>query len=213
MGRNKPLRRKRLFVLELSVLALIGGRLSLQAGEVLGIGLNGGVPRVVEDVSGANYSFCIGGVYFYKPIEWISVGARISYNRWLPPEGAPVMPDSATAASVTRNASITEIGPFLRLSTSFYHSPINIFAHLGGGAAMVRQSKTEYTATANGGVSECSSDSLYRRVGISGGAGVTIGKSSRISVELFPLYHVVFLKKGPCQFVSTSLMFVFDLID
>jgi hypothetical protein len=188
---------------------------ALRSEEVLGFGIKAGVPRMVEDASYAlDYSLCVGGVYFYKPVDFMSVGASVSYNVWNPRQNSlQQRSDSLEAISPVEKTTVTEIGPFVRFATSFYRSPVNAFAHLGGGISMVHTTTNALRFNESGSeATEVSSSTFDRRIGFSGGAGLTLGSHSRFAVELFPLYHIVLMKDKPYQFYSTSLMFIFGLL-
>ena len=145
-----------------------------------------------------NWGFAAGGdVLFYIDDNFL-LGARAAYVRWSPVDSEFLdNVEGLFNGQVSGNASTIEIVPIARLTTNYPMSVINLFAQAGAGLYIT---DTKVTVSGTDGT-----DSLIQRsfgtdskgrFGFSIGGGLTFGSPEFISIDVYPLFNMVFLENN-----------------
>ncbi|MFP4012757.1 MAG: hypothetical protein ACLFVQ_01615 [Chitinispirillaceae bacterium] len=180
----------------------------------LKLSLDGGISRPTgSEFDSYNWGYSVGGNALFIITDNLFLGGRIAYNRWGPDEAAfldRVDPTGLVdSVDVNGEATILQVVPIARLSTNYPLSPINFFVQ-GGAGLYVMNLETTVTGT-NGDdepFEEVFGENEQYRFGTQLGAGLMLGSPDYLSIELYPLYHVVFNKNGngeTFQFLSINL--------
>ncbi|MCL2689010.1 MAG: hypothetical protein FWE57_04080 [Chitinispirillia bacterium] len=178
--------------------------------------LDGGTSKPVgqnEDL--LHWGFSVGGTVMFNIIDNLWIGGRIAYNRWGQDESEYI--DRLTNLGLTDPdvhkgaGEALEVVPAVRLMTNYGIAPINFFLHGGAGLYVLnleaRVSGIRSGEDLNEAVTDILGDDVMR-FGIQLGGGVLIGSPRFISVELFPIYHLIFNGQNqgrPFQYFSINL--------
>jgi len=162
--------------------------------------LDGGTSKPVgknEDL--LHWGFSVGGTVMFNIIDNFWVGGRIAYNRWGQDESEYI--DRLTNLGLTDPdirkgaGEALEVVPAVRLITNYAISPINFFLHGGAGLYVLnleaRVSGIRNVEGLNTTVTDVIGDDVMR-FGVQLGGGILIGSPRFISVEIFPIYHLIF---------------------
>ena len=181
-------------------------RLSIDGGTSKPVGQN-------EDL--LHWGFSVGGTIMFNIIDNLWLGGRIAYNRWGHDESEFI--DRITHLNLTDPdvhkgaGEALEVVPAVRLMTNYSVSPINFFLHGGAGLYVLNLQTKVSGFRDNNGINEVVTDIFgddVMRFGIQAGGGVLLGSPRFISVELFPLYHLIFNGQNhghPFQYFSINL--------
>jgi hypothetical protein len=182
-------------------------RLSVDGGTSKPVGQN-------EDL--LHWGFSVGGNIMFNIIDNLWIGGRIAYNRWGNDESEFV--DRVTRLNLTDPevhkgaGEALEVVPAVRLMTNYAVSPINFFLHGGAGLYVLNlQTKVSGLAVTENNEVVTVTDVLrddVMRFGIQAGGGILLGSPRFISVEIFPLYNLIFNGQNhgtPFQYFSLNL--------
>ena len=195
----------------LLVCLFILGTFGTAGAQQIRFSLDGGTSKSVgENEDLLHWGFSVGGNIFFSIIDNFWVGGRIAYNRWGHDEAEFVK--RITRLNITDPHTHSDAGqslevvPAVRLMSSYPMSPINFFLH-GGAGLYVLNLQTKVSGFRGG---EAVTDILgndMMRFGMQLGGGILLGSPRFISIELFPLYHLVFNGNpgGPFQYFSLNL--------
>ncbi len=163
------------------------------------LSLIGGVAKEVgPEHEDFNWGFTVGGNFFFFVDDNILLGLRATYSRFTPDESEFTESVSDLfGGKVSGDAFVVEIIPSLRLTTRYPMSGINLFGQVGAGVFILN---TEVTVTSGDGdgstVEEVFGEGTIGRFGFNVGAGITFGNPEFISVDLYPMFNLVFLGEG-----------------
>jgi hypothetical protein len=152
-------------------LAFAGGVSAQQ----LTVGVDGGISWPTgADFNNWHSGFTLASNDFIWVMDNLGVGIRGAYNRWFPRD-------------IDFNQTIWEAIPSLRVRTDFRESPINVFGQ-GGFGLYITEMKNGFVT---GGAVGSEEGPWIGRWGASAGAGISIGSSRYITLDLFPVFNVV----------------------
>jgi len=115
---------------------------------------------------------------------------------------------------VSGSISIIEIVPAVRIFPSATETQsINFFGQAGVGLFLLK-AKSEVSGTISdpffGTVTiDEKVDESESKVGLSLGAGITVGKVGSTQIEILPLYHIVFTENESTKYFSVNVGVVF----
>lgn len=179
----------------LIVQVLIIGFFSSVLAQGLTIDIDGGVSQPVGvEVSHWNTGFDFGTNIFLWPVDRLGLGLRVGYDRWTPNKAKFTQDEGALLNSdVSGSTSIIEVLPSARLTTAFKSSPINFFGQIGTGIYAI-QAESNVTGLVSGALSTVKIDNgeWIGRWGFQIGPGISIGAARFLTIDIFPLYNVVF---------------------
>ena len=143
-----------------------------------------------------DYGYSVGANALFRITENLRIGGRIAYNRWGPDEAEflnRIDPFDIVDPDVEGDAAILEVVPIVRLMTNYPFSPVNFFAQVGAGLYVLN---LRTTITGSDGENQplewiFGEDSQYR-FGTQLGAGFIFGSPDFLSVELYPMFHLIF---------------------
>jgi hypothetical protein len=180
------------------VLALSGTLVPAAAARNLSLSLNGGVSQPFGlEYNDYSTGFAVGANGMLWLWEQIGIGGRIGYSRWGADEDVWLdRVESLISGSVDGSTSILEFIPAGRIRTVFEDSPVNLFGQFGFGLYLISQS-AELTGTLSNGTAiqgDLTGTDWRARWGFSVGPGISLGLGSEsiLSVEILPLYNIVF---------------------
>ncbi len=159
--------------------------------------LDGGASRSLGDnFDEFNWGYSLGTSLFTNITENLYFGGRLAYNRWGPDEAEfldRIDPfDIVDSAEVQGSAVIVEVVPALRLMSN-YTGPFNFFVHSGAGLYIMNTEITVNGADENGDTfQEVFGDDTRYRFGLQLGTGVIIGSLRFFSIEVYPMFHLIF---------------------
>lgn len=150
-----------------------------------------------------NWGFSVGGDFFFYVDDNILLGLRSTYTRFTPDETEFVESVGGLFdGNVSGNAFVVEIIPSLRLTTRYPMSIINLFAQIGAGVFILNNEVT-VTGDTNGDgdgdgsvIQEVFGEGTQGRFGFNVGLGITFGNPEFITVDLYPMFNLVFLGEG-----------------
>ncbi len=145
-----------------------------------------------------NWGFSVGGNFFFYVDDNILLGLRATYSRFTPDESEFVESvGDLFEGNVSGDAFVVEIIPSLRLTTRYPMSSINLFAQVGAGAYILNNEVTVTGETDEGSViEEVFGEGTQGRFGFNVGAGITLGNPEFITIDLYPMFNLVFLGEG-----------------
>lgn len=145
-----------------------------------------------------NWGFSVGGNFFFYVDDNILLGLRATYSRFTPEETEFVESvGGLLEGNVSGDAFVVEIIPSLRLTTRYPMSTINLFAQIGAGVFILNNEVTVTGETEEeSAVQEIFGEGTQGRFGFNVGAGVTFGNPEFITVDLYPMFNLVFLGEG-----------------
>ncbi len=155
-----------------------------------------------------NWGFSVGGNFFFYVDDNILLGLRATYSRFTPDETEFVESvEGLLEGNVSGDAFVVEIIPSLRLTTRYPMSMINLFAQIGAGIFILNNEVTVTGETDESSVvQEVFGEGTQGRFGFNAGAGITFGNQEFITVDLYPMFNMVFLGDG-----DTFRYFTFNL--
>ena len=179
----------------LIVWILIMGFLGMASAQHLTIDVDGGLSQPVgTEMVHWNTGFDFGTNILLWPIDRLGIGLRVGYDRWTPNK-AKFTDDVGTLLNtdVTGSTSIIEIIPSARLATAYKSSAINFFGQVGMGLYAI-QAQSNVTGLLGGEPSTVKIDNgeWVGRWGFQIGPGVSFGSAQFLTIDIFPLYNVVF---------------------
>ena len=145
-----------------------------------------------------NWGFAVGGDLLFYLDDNLMVGARAAFVRWSPVDSEFLKNvGNLFNGQVSGNVTTVEILPIIRLTTNYPLSVINFFAQGGAGLYIVN---TQVTVSGTSGTDSLIQESFGKnargRFGYSVGAGFTFGSPEFISIDLYPLFNLVFLENS-----------------
>ncbi len=166
---------------------------SIVSGQDIYFGLNGGMSKTLGDeYSEFELGWSIGGSAYFRLGENLMVGARAGYSQWDPvdTEFEALLQDIGLEqeTEVDGRAWVTEIVPALRIITETPY--VKLFLQ-GGGGLYILNSQVTVSAPELGIESDFGEKSVSR-FGIQFGGGALIGNMRLITLEILPLYNVIF---------------------
>lgn len=176
--------------------------------------VDGGTSKPVgqnEDL--LHWGFSVGGNIMFNIIDNFWIGGRIAYNHWGQDESEfidRVTHLNLTDPEVQRGAGeALEVVPAVRLMSNYITSPVNFFLHGGAGLYVLNlETRISGLRSIDGEeVTNILGDDVMR-FGVQLGGGILLGSPRFISVELFPLYHLIFNGQNhsnPFQYFSINL--------
>jgi hypothetical protein len=165
----------------------------------LRLSLIGGVAKEVgENFDRFNWGFAAGGNIFFYLDDNLLLGARAAYTRWTPVDSQFLQSvGSLLDGKVSGENYTIEIVPFARLTTNFPMSMINLFAQAGAGLYIIN---SEVTVTGTGEdeteIQQIFGENARARFGAAIGGGLTFGNPEFISVDIYPIFNLIFLDKS-----------------
>jgi hypothetical protein len=163
--------------------------------EGLTIDIDGGVSQPVgTEMTHWKTGFDFGTNVFVWPISRLGFGLRVGYDRWTPdPAKFTDALGTLLNSDITGSTSIVEIIPSLRIATGYKSSGINFFGQVGTGIYAIR-AESNVTGLVAGLLSTTKIDNgeWIGRWGFQMGPGISIGAADYLTVDIFPLYNVVF---------------------
>jgi hypothetical protein len=161
----------------------------------LTIDIDGGVSQPVgTEMTHWRTGFDFGTDILFWPIDRLGYGLRVGYDRWIP-DKTKFTDDVGPLlnSDVTGSTSIVEIIPSLRLTTGYMSSGINFFGQVGTGVYLIR-AESNVTGLVSGTLTTTKIDNgeWIGRWGFQIGPGISIGPAKFITLDIFPLYNVVF---------------------
>jgi hypothetical protein len=156
-----------------------------------------------------NPGFSINPSGYYFITDNFLIGLRLGYGRWSPDRKANLaaVGHTLTNASV-EGADVTwEIVPVMRLSSNRYFKFINYYGQVGLGV-FIRDATARVSGTLGGSAFKTEViDDNQSRLGITLAVGLVLGAIDKISVEVAPLYNVIFLRQRTSQDLGANLDF------
>ncbi|HEX3019486.1 MAG TPA: hypothetical protein VHP36_04260 [Chitinispirillaceae bacterium] len=154
-----------------------------------------------------NWGFSVGGNVFFFLGDNLLLGVRSTYTRFTPDESEFTQSVSDLFnGNVSGNAFIVEILPTLRLTTRYPMSGVNLFGQVGAGIYILN---TEITVSGDDGggstVEQIFGEGTIGRFGFNVGAGITFGNPEFISVDLYPIFNMIFLGDDTFRYFSINL--------
>lgn len=148
-----------------------------------------------------NWGFSVGGDFFFYVDDNILLGLRSTYSRFTPDESEFVESvGDLFEGNVSGDAFVVEIIPSLRLTTRYSMSNINLFAQIGAGVFILNNDVTVTGESDEDGetsvVQEVFGEGTQGRFGFNVGLGITFGNPEFITVDLYPMFNLVFLGDG-----------------
>ncbi len=181
-------------VLQIAVCVFLAGTLT-RSDAAVQFGINGGISKTVDAAADEfNLGFDVGAHGFIELMPNLLLGMRVAYNRWgADDEEISDIFENLSDADVEGSTHIIELLPSVRITSAAEMSPLNFFGQLGLGA-YVRTG--EVTAEGLGPLGEAVTESAYGdtdvRLGVQIGAGIAVGDIQTITIEVFPMYNVLF---------------------
>ncbi|MDR0307873.1 MAG: hypothetical protein LBI42_13695 [Chitinispirillales bacterium] len=202
------MRRYSSFFLVLLILLMASSSVNAQQ---VRFSIDGGTSKPVgENQEMLHWGFSVGGSVFFNIIGSLWLGGRIAYDRWGFDEAELL--ERVTRLNIidpqkhSDAGEALEVVPAVRLMSNYPVSPINFFLH-GGAGIYVLNLETKISGFR--GTEEVTDifGSDMMRFGMQLGGGIILGSPTFLSIELFPLYHLVFNGNngGPFQFFSINL--------
>jgi len=148
-----------------------------------------------------NWGFSAGGDFFFYINDNILLGVRSTYSRFTPDETEFVESvEGLFEGDVSGDAFVVEIIPSLRLTTRYPMSMINLFAQIGAGVFILNNEVTVTGKTDEDGetsvIQEVFGEETRGRFGFNVGLGLTFGNPEFITVDLYPMFNLIFLGEG-----------------
>jgi opacity protein-like surface antigen len=155
-----------------------------------------------------NWGFNVGANLFFYLDDNLMLGLRAAYNRWTPDETEFLeSAEGVVEGDVDGDAFVIEIVPSLRLTTNYPVSTINFFAQVGAGLFVVNTDVTvEGVSETDAFIQETFGEDSRGRFGFNVGAGLSFGSPQYISVDLYPMYNLIFLgESSTLQYLTVNL--------
>lgn len=145
-----------------------------------------------------NWGFSVGGDFFFYVDDNILLGIRSTYSRFTPDESEFIESVSdLIEGNVSGDAFVVEIIPSLRLTTRYPVSMINLFAQIGAGVYILNNEIIVTGENDEGSViQQVFGEGTIGRFGFNVGAGVVFGNQEFITIDLYPMFNLVFLGGG-----------------
>lgn len=160
-----------------------------------------------------NTGFVVGGHGFLAVTPNLLIGARAAYNRWGIDEFevSQDFPDVINP-DVDGATHVIELLPAARLMSDLYDWPFNIFAHAAVGVYIRTQHASLEGQSADGvDVDIDLFDETDGRLGLQAGGGISLGRVDGLTVELYPLYNLIFSGKNLSQYMTANVGIVLRL--
>ena len=167
-----------------------------------------------ENFDRFNWGFAAGGNMFFYLDDNLLLGARAAYLRWTPNDSQFIESvGSLLDGQVSGNTWTFELVPFVRLTTNFPMSMINLFAQAGAGLYIVNSEVTvSGTDTTDTVVERTFGRNARGLFGVAIGGGLTFGNPDFISVDIYPLFNLVFLEnKDIMKYFTINLALGFGI--
>ena len=177
-------------------------------------GVNGGLSWPFD--AGAddfNTGFAAGAHGFIVVTPNLLLGARAAYNRWGIDEDE-IRNDFVDVidADVDGATHVIELLPAARLMSDLYDWPFDIFAHAAVGVYIRTQHAGLEGETADGEEVDIDLfDETDGRLGLQVGGGLSLGKTNGLTVELYPLYNLIFSGEELSQYMTANVGIVLRL--
>jgi hypothetical protein len=171
------------------------GFFAISSAQSLTVDVDGGVSQPVgTEMNHWKTGFDFGTNIFLWPVDRLGFGLRLGYDRWNPDktkfsdEVGPLL-----NSEVKGSTSIIEIIPSARLTTAYKSSPINFFGQAGVGVYAIR-AISNVTGLISGVPSNVEFDNgkWIGRWGLQIGPGISLGGARTLTVDIYPLYNVIF---------------------
>ena len=178
------------------VLAILSLLCTCAHAQLLRLTIDGAISKATgEYYNQFNWGFAAGGHLLYYLNSHILVGARTAYIRYTPNESNFIdNTDNLLIGDVDGYAYIIEAVPSIRVTTNFTMNPINFFAQGGAGVFIVNDKVTvSDPSEGDPKQDETFGEGARGRFGFSLGGGISFGTPEHISVDLLPLFNIVFL--------------------
>lgn len=198
--------RKMVFRAAASFLAT--GFFCLGGAQQLSVDINAGVSQPIgSNADRWNTGFSVGGDGFIWVFDRLGIGGRFAYNRWSPDKDAFLDGfDAITDPDVKGSLMIFEIIPSARVRTNYETSPLNFFGQGGFGLYVIRTEAELSGLQLDSPVEDVFNDGEWiGRWGFQLGAGVSLGSSRYFSVDIFPLYNIVFNSDRAFQYFTGNV--------
>jgi hypothetical protein len=145
-----------------------------------------------------NWGFTGGGDLFFYVDDNILLGMRVSYTRFTPNQSRFNQSiREFVNGQVSGNAFVTEITPSLRLTTRYPLSNVNIFLQAGAGIYVLGAQISVGGGgedVSGGAVEAIFGDGKKGHFGMNIGGGITLGNPELITIDLYPMFHLVLPK-------------------
>jgi hypothetical protein len=172
------------------------------------LGVNGGVSQPVGPrYETWNTGFSVGATALSYTFNLLGLGVRFGYNRWTPDaESFEQQVSSLFNPDVSGATTIIEFLPTARVHTFLELSPVNFFGQASFGLFLI-QEKAEVTGTLGSvPVTAVFNDGDWLgRWGFSTGGGISLGNPRFFTVDIFPLYNIVFTEGTDFQYFTGNL--------
>jgi hypothetical protein len=171
-------------------------------------GLGGGISKALGDGSEYwNLGFVVFGDVFVAASENMLIGGHVAYNRWSPNEDELLgsyasIPGLTT--DISGSASIIEIVPSIRLTTSGEGQSVKFFGQ-GGAGIYILKMEADASASYMGQTFSMSIDHSESKFGINVGAGLIINEI----IEVYPMYNNVFTEGESTTYFSVNVGVLF----
>lgn len=170
----------------------------------------GGISNPVGDGSqywNTGFSIAMNGFGYLS--KNILLGGHVAYHRWTPDENEllTLVPDIGIDWDISGKATILELVPSVRLLALQPNAQsINVFAQVGFGYYFVNLDAT-IKASYLGMTYQESIEESENKLGVTLGGGIILGRKGGFSLEILPLYRIVFTGDGNTKYFSVSMLF------
>lgn len=161
----------------------------------LRLGLTGAISKEIgPNIENFNWGFSAGGNIFFFLSKNALIGVQASYSRFTPDESQFTESiDDLFSGKVSGDAYIIEIVPSLRLTTAYSLSNINFFGQAGVGLYVINTLVTINGTRDDSQVQEIFGEEASGHLGFNIGGGFTLGKPDVITLDIYPVFNLVFL--------------------
>jgi hypothetical protein len=172
------------------------------------IDVDGGVSQPIGvEISHWNTGFDVGTNIFIWPTDRFGLGLRVGYDQWTPNK-TKFSQDVGNLlnSDVSGSTNIIEIIPSARITTGYKSSGINFFGQVGTGIFAIK-AESNVTGLLSNESSTVNVDKgeWIGRWGFQIGPGVSFGSARFLTVDVFPLYNVVFNGNVVFQYVIANV--------
>ncbi|MFP4416418.1 MAG: hypothetical protein ACOC4C_02705 [Fibrobacterota bacterium] len=168
-------------------------------------GLNGGVSKTIGDeYSEYELGWAAGASGYFRLGANVMVGARAGYSQWDPVnsefEDAINTPGLEEEIEIDGRAWVFELIPLLRIISETPY--VKLFLQGGGGWYIINSRVTASAPALD--IEEKLGEQSTSRFGIQFGGGAVIGNMRLLSIEILPLYNVVFTEDDAWNYFTLN---------
>lgn len=190
----------------------------------INFGFGVGISKALGDGSEYwNMGFNGSGNLYYSLSNNVSIGGNIVYNRWgvnedkVMSELRSFFPSEYSVGGISGSTTFLEISPVIRLlTTRGENQKIQFFGQAGLGY-YIMSGKAQYDYSFEdswSGFTYSEDGNVFikmeeNKIGLNFGAGIIIHRTSNVSFEINPIYHIIFTEEESTKYFTINFGIIF----